>query len=116
VVPVKGGRQNSREWRAAKREWIGAAPPSRSPFPIRHSPFSGSRKDRLALFHESVAAFDVVVALEAFFDQLGGPGKVALAFVLHGLPDDIFDGVDGQRRVAGDGVGIVPPVSTEIRA
>src|SRR5262249_3091950 len=67
---------------------------------------SASGEHRLALLHESLAAFLVVLAAEAGIDRVLRPLEITLGLVLHHLADHRFDRLDGQRRVARDRVGV----------
>src|SRR6185369_201744 len=75
---------------------------------------SGAGERRLALFHEGLAAFFIIVAGEAFRHQIGAALQVALALRLDRLADDIFDRIDRQRGVATDRVGIALHVFLEL--
>src|SRR6185436_5251458 len=68
---------------------------------------SGAYEHRLALFHESLAAFLIIAALEAGVHRVLRTLQVALAFVLHHLADHRLDRLDGQWRVASDHIGVV---------
>src|SRR5215204_582072 len=85
-------------------------------FAIRYSLFarSASGEHRLAFLHEGGATFDVILALEALLHHLGRPRQVALAFVLHHLADDVLDGIDGERRVGRNRIGIIADVVLEL--
>src|SRR5688572_29709268 len=58
------------------------------------------REDRLAFFHERLAAFLVIGAVEAFLDPRAA--QLGVVVLLHHLADDALGGAHGERRVAAD--------------
>src|SRR5688572_21656898 len=64
-------------------------------------------KIRLALLHKGLAALGVILALK----RAGHPGlaglEVALVRILYRLADDEFDGIDRDRRIAGDRLRVI---------
>src|SRR4051812_511537 len=67
---------------------------------------SAAREHWLALLHEGLTAFLVVAALEAGVHRRLRAVEIALGFVLHHLADHGLDRLDGERRVAGDHIGV----------
>src|SRR5262245_32965896 len=72
------------------------------------------REGRLALLPERPAALDEVAAGEAVLHHLGAARHVALGFVLHHLADDVLDRLHRDRRVDGDGLGVILHVGFEL--
>src|SRR5262249_34858961 len=109
VVPAKAGTHTPERWL-----WVPAFRGDDNFEAGTNPSASRPRERRLALLHEGPAALGVVIALEAGFDQFGAASEVALAFVAHGLVGDELGGLDGERSIAGDGVGIVFHIGFEL--
>src|SRR5262250_974596 len=77
---------------------------------------SRTRKYRFAFLHEGAAPLGIVVAGKAPLDQFGAAREVALAFILDGLADQEFRGLDRERSIVGDRVGIVLDVALKLGA
>src|ERR1700745_3337142 len=70
-----------------------------------------SGEHRFPLFHECLAAFLIVIAGKASLHQLIAFLQIALALVGHGLADNVFDGIDRQRRVGRDRLSVILDVA-----
>src|SRR5215467_1190877 len=73
-----------------------------------------SGKHRFAFFHERLAPFLVVIAGKARLHQLVALLQITLAFFGDGLADDVFDGIDRQWGVGGDGLSVLLDVAIKL--
>src|SRR6516162_5157086 len=71
-------------------------------------------ENRLALFHESAAALDVVLTGEAARHHRLAFGAVDLGARTRELGDDAFHRLHGQRRVLGDEGAVVAHITLEL--